>query len=397
MDKTSYIRNIVHGNLYNIAFVIGNGINLQFYKNNIFSWDKMLEELSNTYLKDAPKNIKDFSLTELYDLIELEATKENGLKEKIVDFAKNELMAYYKTIQSNNIDNNIILQIANTSTTDNNELFFSSKNKELARYKNVYLDYIIGCRKWCERNRDDGKSLSDEQCVEYFMDYASNPSKIVVLKNTVKQSVVKMYSKKLNNPEFTLCSRFFKNNDVPILTTNFDTLIAHSLSLSKCKMGKSFTAFYPWNVYYSDKELDCPISGFGVWHINGVVDYPQSIKMGISDYMGNVERVRKMLHSHDFNEFFNGKNQNNWAGYFTWLHIIFNRDLFIFGLKLESNEVFLRWLLIQRAKYSQMYNKKLKGWFVDKDVSDGNRFFLRKVGFDVIEISEFNELYNSFN
>ena len=95
MDKTSYIRNIVYGNLYNIAFVIGNGINLQFYKYNILSWDKMLEELSNTYLKDAPKNTRDFSLTELYDLIELEATKEDGLKGEIVDFAKNELMAYY--------------------------------------------------------------------------------------------------------------------------------------------------------------------------------------------------------------------------------------------------------------------------------------------------------------
>ena len=204
MDKTSYIRNIVHGNLYNIAFVIGNGINLQFYKNNIFSWDKMLEELSNTYLKDAPKSIKDFPLTELYDLIELEATKENGLKGKIVDFAKNEIMAYKKTLQSNNLDYNRVLHIVSKSTTENNAVLTSSKRKEIDRYKNVYLEYIKGCRKWCERNREDGKNLSDVQCVECFMDYASNPSKILVLKNTVKQSVVKMYSKKLDNPQFTL-------------------------------------------------------------------------------------------------------------------------------------------------------------------------------------------------
>ena len=79
MDTTVRLKEIIRKNSNNIAFIIGNGINLQFYKNNIFSWDKMLEELSNIYLKDAPKNIKDFSLTELYDLIELEATKENGL------------------------------------------------------------------------------------------------------------------------------------------------------------------------------------------------------------------------------------------------------------------------------------------------------------------------------
>lgn len=396
MYTTVQIKEIIRNNSNNIAFIIGNGINLQFYKNNIFSWDKMLDELSNTYLKDAPESIKDFSLTELYDLIELEAIKGNGLIGRNVDFSKNEIIAYKKTLQSNNLDFNRILHIANNSTTENNAVLSSSKSKELDRYKNVYLEYIKGCRKWCERNREDSKSLSDEQCVERFMDYASNPSKILVLKNTVKQSVVKMYSKKLDNPNFTLCTSFFKNIDAPTLTTNFDTIIAQSLHLSKRRMGKSFTAFYPWNVYYSDKELDCPISGFGIWHINGVVEYPQSIKLGISDYMGNVERVRKMLHSHDFNEFFNGKNQNNWVGYYTWLHIFFNRDLFIFGLKLESNEVFLRWLLIQRAKYSQMYNKTLKGWFVDKDIDENKKYFLNKVGFDVIDISDFNELYDSF-
>lgn len=396
MDTTARLKEIIRENSNNIAFIIGNGINLQFYKNNIFSWDILLEELSHPYLKDLPQNIKGFSLTELYDLIELEATKGIVFKEVINDSAKNEMIAYKKTLESDNIDNNRILRIVNESTIENNAKFFSSNNNELERYKNVYLEYIKGCRKWCERNRDDGNKLSDEQCVEYFLDYATNSSKIVVLKNTVKQSVVKMFSKRLYNPQYMLCTSFFKNFDVPVITTNFDTIMAQSLHLSKRKMGKSFTAFYPWNIYYSDKELDCPISGFGIWHINGVIEYPQSIKLGLSDYMGNVERVRKMLHSHDFNEFFNGKNQNNWAGYFTWLHIFFNRDLFIFGLKLESNEVFLRWLLIQRAKYSQMYNKPLKGWFVDKDIDENKKYFLKKVGFDVIDISDFNELYDSF-
>lgn len=397
MDNTTLIRDTILDNRENVAFVIGNGINLRFFDEKaILPWTQMLKELSKHYLKDIPEDSEPFPLTELYDLIELEAIKENGLKERYIDFSKNDNVASIKTYKSNKIDYDKIQHIVNESIIENDVILPNPKNKEIERYKKVYLEYIRGCRKWCERNRNDGKNLSDEQCIEYFMDYASNSSKIAVLKNTVKQSVVKMYSKKLDCPEFTVCSSFFKNNDVPILTTNFDTLIAHSLNLTKRKMGKSFTAFYPWNVYYSDRELDCPISGFGIWHINGVVEYPQSIKLGLSDYMGNVERVRKMLHSHDFNEFFNGKNQNNWAGYYTWLHIFFNRDLFIFGLKLDGNEVFLRWLLIQRAKYSQMYNKPLKGWFVDKDIDENKKYFLKKVGFDVIDISDFNELYDSF-
>ena len=126
-----------------------------------------------------------------------------------------------------------------------------------------------------------------------------------------------------------------------------------------------------------------------------MVEYPRSIKLGISDYMGNVERVRKTLLSHDFNDFFNGIDQTNWSGYYTWLHIIFSKNLFIFGLKLDKDEVFLRWLLIQRAKYSQLYNKGLKGWFVDYNISKATRFFLEHIGFEVINIKKYDTLYNA--
>ena len=73
-----------------------------------------------------------------------------------------------------------------------------------------------------------------------------------------------------------------------------------------------------------------------------------------------------------------------------------NKDLFIFGLALEENEVFLRWLLIQRAKYSQMYDKRLKGWYIDNNISPGKKFFLEQLGFEVIEIRDFNNLYQCF-
>lgn len=47
-----------------------------------------------------------------------------------------------------------------------------------------------------------------------------------------------------------------------------------------------------------------------------------------------------MIQSDGFNELSDGKNRNNLIGSNTWLHVIFNKDLFIFGLALEGNEVF---------------------------------------------------------
>ena len=56
----------------------------------------------------------------------------------------------------------------------------------------------------------------------------------------------------------------------------------------------------------------------------------------------------------------------------------------------------MRWLLIQRAKYSQMYNIRLRGWYIGDNISPGKKFFLEQLGFDVIEISDYNNLYQTF-
>lgn len=44
-----------------------------------------------------------------------------------------------------------------------------------------------------------------------------------------------------------------------------------------------------------------------------------------------------------------------WDGAASWLHIVFNSPLLIFGLGLEENEVFFRWLLIERARYFKKF------------------------------------------
>src|SRR3546814_19304421 len=108
--------------------------------------------------------------------------------------------------------------------------------------------------------------------------------------------------------------------------------------------------------------------------------------------MGSVEKARNFLHKGNDAKLFNGKNQNNWNGSKTWLHIIFNKPLCVFGLGMEENEVFIRWLLIERAKYFKKFpNRQKRGWYVAPKIEKpadkliGKIKFLKGIGFEIIE------------
>lgn len=185
--------------------------------------------------------------------------------------------------------------------------------------------------------------------------------------------------------------------DVPLLTTNFDMNLNEGLTLNKLESENlKFTDYYPWNVYFSRTELNSPTEGFGVWHINGMLKYKRSIRLGLSEYMSLSSRVRTFLHKEDGLDDFDLKNQNRWKGYPTWLHIIFNKSLCIFGLALDENETFLRWLLIERAKYFKRYpERKKKGWFVCKagECSEGKRLYLDYIGFELVQLDSYDDIY----
>lgn len=191
-------------------------------------------------------------------------------------------------------------------------------------------------------------------------------------------------------------------NEVPILTTNFDECLAqagncapHSIKNEK----KGFTAFYPWGSYYGDRQLMSADAGFGIWHINGMQRYSQSIRLGLSHYMGSVSRAREWLHSRQSNDgLFEGKDQSDWIGSTTWLHLMFNRDLAFCGLELGENEVFLRWLLIERAKYFKKFpDRKRAGWYFysSKNEKVGKLFFLKGVGIEPVHVPDRAEIYKS--
>ena len=191
-----------------------------------------------------------------------------------------------------------------------------------------------------------------------------------------------------------------RSNQRPILTTNFEDTLGSGID---CKLKhtttKAFTDYYPWTSYYGDSEIDDPIIGFGIWHINGMQHYSRSIRLELSHYMGSVEKARKWLHKGKDDRLFSEKNHSRWQGHNTWLHVVFNCPLLIFGLKLEENEVFLRWLLIERARYFKKFpDRKKAAWYVhtSNEKADGKFFFLKGVGVELVKVNSYDHIYGQY-
>ena len=204
-------------------------------------------------------------------------------------------------------------------------------------------------------------------------------------------------------------------NDIQILTTNFDTLMPLSIPSIKdfhnsrkksnsfkprilrteedAKNNKGFTSWYPWNAYYSNREVTNNLEEFGIWYMHGIKEYSHSVSLGLSDYMTLVDRA---------SDYFPKPNKKAKKDYWnTFLNILLNKELLVFGLALESNETFLRWLLLQRNRL----NPNQKGYFVvieefddtdKKEFPSGKEFFLKQLNFELVRFETASEFYESF-
>ena len=195
------------------------------------------------------------------------------------------------------------------------------------------------------------------------------------------------------------------DNRSPILTTNFDHVLADTVG---AKLLSAFerrgnlkgpTDYYPWEKYFGHQILAHPCADFGVWHVNGLMMHKRSIKLGLTDYMGSVARARPWLHGDRETRLFSAKDLHEWRGRNTWLHIVFNMPLLIFGLGLGAEEVFLRWLLIERAKYFRLFPQRAKpAWYAhvasDKKSEDvAKHFFLDSIGIKPIALENYDAIY----
>jgi len=184
---------------------------------------------------------------------------------------------------------------------------------------------------------------------------------------------------------------------VPLLTTNFDNTLGKAAACSLRRIRKTaFTDFYPWDSYYGLEESIDPCTQFGIWHVNGMQHYTRSIRLGLSHYMGSVERARGWLHKGS-SRLFASADLDAWSGKLTWLQILFKKPILIFGLSLAENEVFLRWLLIERARYFKKFpDRRVPGWFISPshEKDPGKFLFLDAVGIKPVAVANYDEIYS---
>lgn len=205
--------------------------------------------------------------------------------------------------------------------------------------------------------------------------------------------------------------------DRPILTTNYDFLLElsnedlYSFMVSKqydkrkfrplrTKKGRDgFTPFYPWHNYYSNKIIKDANSEFAIWHIHGFCEYASSIRLGLSDYMGIVERARRWLRKAKGNPLFRRKELDSWVGKNSWLDVMFHNHLLIVGIDLGTQETALRWMLLEREKfYRQNESLRKKTWYVvvkGKEFKKGKRLFFEKLNIEIIEANSYDQIYKT--
>ncbi len=183
--------------------------------------------------------------------------------------------------------------------------------------------------------------------------------------------------------------------DCPVLTTNFDDLLPKSINAKQFFTVKNrqtqFTDYYPWQCYYSSKPLNKKMDGFAIWFLHGIWTYHRSIKLGLTDYVGNSVKAKELLPIKKADGlFFKGEN--------TWLKPFFTKSLCIIGFGLNEQEMFLRWLLVQRALAMKRFVvPPTKSWYLNcGEMSEGKKLFLQKVGIETIDVKDFDFLYDTF-
>lgn len=228
-----------------------------------------------------------------------------------------------------------------------------------------------------------------------FFDLLGLKSGEEISKNDLKEDFCDLISEWKPQGHHKKITEWAVHNNSPILTTNFDNTLGSAANCDLRRVGEHHTDFYPWNYYYGLTNLDSPHSEFGIWHINGMQHYHRSIRLGLTDYMGSVSRVRGLIRDESAENLY---ASDDWDGRNSWLHIVFNMPLLFFGLGLGENEVFLRWLVIERALYFREYpHRRKSAWYVyeSDDSVSGKLFFLKGVGVEPVKVECFDDIYGS--
>lgn len=184
----------------------------------------------------------------------------------------------------------------------------------------------------------------------------------------------------------------------PVITVNFDETLSKSIGTSLYRHGRGFTDFYPWNSYFSERPIADPRSSFAIWHAHGMVRYSRSIRLGLTHYMGSVQRARSWLYGDCGLRALASNGNDSWRGRESWLDIILFCPLVIFGFSFGQDESFMRWLFLERARIHKIRPEwRAKTYFVDtpKNGSLHRKPFFEGLGIEYIAVRQYSDIYSS--
>gem|GEM_PF-436121 len=183
----------------------------------------------------------------------------------------------------------------------------------------------------------------------------------------------------------------------PIVTVNFDENLSRSIDAKFFRGMDRFTDYYPWSSYFSDQKLETPHDDFAIWHAHGMQRYSRSIRLGLTHYMGSVQRTRSWVNGPRGLRKHVKNGGTSWRGDTSWIDVVFKSHLVIFGFTFSKDETFLRWLFLERARFQKSNPTwKLKTWFVDtpQNGSLHRKPFFEGLGMQYVSIEEYSDIYD---
>ena len=188
-----------------------------------------------------------------------------------------------------------------------------------------------------------------------------------------------------------------QRHQAPIITVNFDENLSKAID-AKYIIGKGFTQWYPWSSYFSDQQINDPRTSFAIWHAHGMMRYSQSIRLGLTHYMGAVQRARTWVYRGDnaLRGLAAKRGEATWTGQNTWLDVLFFCPLMIFGFGFNKDENFLRWLFLERARLHKINPSwKAETWFIDtpRNGSLHRRPFFEGLGMEYVTVTDYADIY----
>lgn len=217
-------------------------------------------------------------------------------------------------------------------------------------------------------------------------------------RSSLQEEFCKLMGKWMPRDHHTKIVGWAQRHRKPIITVNFDENLSKAITTRFYRLGEHFTHYYPWNCYFSDREVGNLRSSFAIWHAHGMMRYKTSIRLGLTHYMGSVQRARPWVYNRNGLRANSKTGEISWVGSDTWLEVLFFCPLILIGFGFGKDEHFLRWLFLERARLHKLRpDWTANTWFVDRGTEDEKhpRPFLEGLGIEVVTVPKYSDIYDN--